>query len=599
MQLKTLSIALLLLMFCHLCLARDAPEIIAINEALNATAENEHNVSYPHPLNRPKDATAEKEHKVRYPHPHNKTSSSRDNISAGAPTAGLERMFGRVPPALPRQEFGPNRERRGSGGGFYCVEKVFLWTNAYKSGQEYELIDSPASLRRTHMLEAAKTYVVIHGFMSDASQPWIIQTKTKLLQRENCNVLAVQWWAGNTYADYYRATGYVPCTGSEVAEMLREARATKHVELRDVHLIGHSLGAHVAGFVGKNVTGGVGRITGLDPAGLTYHRVDKTKRLDKTDASYVDVIHTNACVTNNPWFACYGLNEAIGHTDFWPNGGEYQPACRGLAAPHSPAMEGGLVGCDHQMSCTYFIESLAYSDATTRFLARPARSYSEYTEGNASCGHAPQYMGVHADPWSHGDHYLTTSALSPYAYKDAACPSRQGRRLHDASFTSAIVAIVVTVLTIVVPAIVIGMSRAAHRLFPDCHFFNSLFVSSAQEQEPLWPEPSHHEDGQPSNGDGLPSHGNGQPSHGEGQPSYGDGQPSHGEGQPSYGDGQPSNVYGQPSPSCGGGQTLQGDRAEQASADIDDVRKADDGSQYGDAIESDDGEVQYQDAHLI
>jgi hypothetical protein len=51
------------------------------------------------------------------------------------------------------------------------------------------------------------------------------------------------------------------------------------------------------------------------------------------------------------------------------------------------------------MSCTYFIESFAYSVATTRFLARPARSYSEYTDGNVSCGHAPQYMGVHADPW--------------------------------------------------------------------------------------------------------------------------------------------------------------------------------------------------------
>ena len=24
---------------------------------------------------------------------------------------------------------------------------------------------------------------------------------------------------------------------------------------------------------------------------------------------------------------CYGINENLGHADFWPNGGEYQPAC--------------------------------------------------------------------------------------------------------------------------------------------------------------------------------------------------------------------------------------------------------------------------------
>ncbi|GFT78306.1 lipase domain-containing protein, partial [Nephila pilipes] len=75
---------------------------------------------------------------------------------------------------------------------------------------------------------------------------------------------------------------------------------SKNIHLQELHLIGFSLGAHLAGFAGKAIKtklkGLIGRITALDPAGPNYYYADATQRLDATDASFVDVIHTDgAC----------------------------------------------------------------------------------------------------------------------------------------------------------------------------------------------------------------------------------------------------------------------------------------------------------------
>lgn len=73
-------------------------------------------------------------------------------------------------------------------------------------------------------------------------------------------------------------------------------------------LIGHSLGAHVAGVAGKRIqqlTGtAIGRIIALDPAGPCFINVSRDNRLDRNDAVHVDVIHTNGGIL--------GLKEPVG-----------------------------------------------------------------------------------------------------------------------------------------------------------------------------------------------------------------------------------------------------------------------------------------------
>lgn len=91
------------------------------------------------------------------------------------------------------------------------------------------------------------------------------------------------------------------------------------------HLVGHSLGAHLCGQIGRTTRLSkkkvlLKRITGLDPAGPFWSPWNPfLTALNAFDAEFVDIIHTDR--TN------LGTNEQNGHADFWPNGGKYQPGC--------------------------------------------------------------------------------------------------------------------------------------------------------------------------------------------------------------------------------------------------------------------------------
>ena len=83
-------------------------------------------------------------------------------------------------------------------------------------------------------------------------------------------------------------------------------------------MIGHSLGAHICGYAGKRING-LGKITGLDPAGPYFENTDPIVRLDSKDAEFVDTIHTDGSAT---LLLGLGLMQPLGHVDFYPNGGK-------------------------------------------------------------------------------------------------------------------------------------------------------------------------------------------------------------------------------------------------------------------------------------
>ncbi|CAF3398658.1 unnamed protein product, partial [Rotaria sp. Silwood2] len=135
------------------------------------------------------------------------------------------------------------------------------------------------------------TKVCIHGFVDSMNTPWWIDMKNALLDAEDVNVILVDWSNGNGFP-YTKATANTQVVGAEIALFINYMIEDHGAKAADFHVIGHSLGSHVSGYVGKRVAG-LGRISGLDPAGPYFENTDPVVRLDPTDALFVDVIHTD------------------------------------------------------------------------------------------------------------------------------------------------------------------------------------------------------------------------------------------------------------------------------------------------------------------
>ena len=82
-------------------------------------------------------------------------------------------------------------------------------------------------------------------------------------------MIGVDWAYGARKVNYCRATANARVVGSQLAAFILTMQ-TLGLNLANVHLIGHSLGAQVTGYAGRLLQNPkVGRITGTS----IYHRI--------------------------------------------------------------------------------------------------------------------------------------------------------------------------------------------------------------------------------------------------------------------------------------------------------------------------------------
>ncbi|GBN04746.1 Inactive pancreatic lipase-related protein 1 [Araneus ventricosus] len=241
------------------------------------------------------------------------------------------------------------------------------------------------------------------------------KTKDELLKQGAYNVFIVDWTDYNGMP-YEQAVANTRVIGAIIAKIVNFLVKQVGISPQSVHLIGHSLGAHIAGYAGERIRN-LGRITGLDPAGPYFRGTDPVVRLDPTDAGFVDIIHTNAA---DSIFSGLGMTDAIGHMDFYPNGGSKQPGCANATGDEAPPANDptaifGKHKCDHMRANRYFMASV---NPSCRFQSVYCNSYADFQSGKCRSSSNVSPMGMHAEKKPRlrppAKFYLKTSAAPPY-----------------------------------------------------------------------------------------------------------------------------------------------------------------------------------------
>ncbi|XP_062609266.1 pancreatic triacylglycerol lipase-like isoform X2 [Saccostrea cucullata] len=286
------------------------------------------------------------------------------------------------------------------------------------------------------------TFIIVHGFFSSRKESWVSQMSQTILSKMDANVILVDWSDGANYLEYYElAAVNTEVVGVILTLLIRKLEHYHRAKMSYIHIIGHSLGAHVAGFAGKaHKDIRYDRITGLDPAGEFFENAGAPARLDKTDAKFVDVIHTSGGSLIASFLKAlilpesklhelrFGIHRPIGHLDFYPNGGEIQPGCSDFVCGHSRAylLFTESIDSDQKFCAT---QCLDVEKCTKGEIITPIQT--EQLEKRTQCM-VSNKMGFYAtfldepSPSGHKKesimYYLTTNNASPFGTRSTCNP---------------------------------------------------------------------------------------------------------------------------------------------------------------------------------
>lgn len=257
------------------------------------------------------------------------------------------------------------------------------------------------SLTKSTFNAGRKTKFIVHGLFDNIYIiDWMMVMKDAFLKRGDYNVIVVDWSKGNKFP-YTQATANARVVGAEIATLIKLLEKRMGVTQDSVHIVGHSLGSHIAGYAGERL-GNLGRISGLDPAGPYFLNMPTKVRLDPSDAKFVDAWHTDA---DTILLLALGNVNVVGHVDFFPNGGRKQPGCD-IDSPERKDDKGiieawlamfsihyiisgvrKLFACNHDRAIGLFTESINKKPGQCKHMAYACKDAASFDAGKCTdCG---------------------------------------------------------------------------------------------------------------------------------------------------------------------------------------------------------------------
>ncbi|RZF39620.1 hypothetical protein LSTR_LSTR001141 [Laodelphax striatellus] len=256
--------------------------------------------------------------------------------------------------------------------------------------------------------------VILHGFMGSPHGMSTQMLIEAYIKRNTSTVVGVDWQQLAQGPWYSHAAQGAEEVANKLAHWLASAVEANRTSWHNVHLVGFSLGAQVAGLTAKYLNDTrVGRITGLDPAKPLFDDRSSQDRLDMEDADFVSVVHSSG--------GFIAFSEPLGHVDFYPNGGVTpQLPCKEIVVKHEASNNLKIAGnpaaakafsslvCSHYVALSMWVMSL---DPSVQIMFTHCSSWSNFVEGKCNSshtGHDSVVMGEETPTSARGTYYMST-----------------------------------------------------------------------------------------------------------------------------------------------------------------------------------------------
>lgn len=138
--------------------------------------------------------------------------------------------------------------------------KIFFYSRTVTAGVELDITDTD-NFHSTDYSSSKKSVFVIHGWQNNYTTYMSQTVKNAYLSATDVNVFVVDW-SSVAKLDYFSARFSVATLGKVLGEMIYTMVHKDLLNLGLTNIVGHSLGAHIAGNTGKELGGNVSYIAG-------------------------------------------------------------------------------------------------------------------------------------------------------------------------------------------------------------------------------------------------------------------------------------------------------------------------------------------------